>query len=122
MDYNSDFAYDLKVGQMGEKQLGDIFSSKKIEVKRDFFICKTKRIAIEFRSRGKPSGISTTEADWWAIMIARDEIESDDTIILIEVERLKSLVKKHHAKGRIKDVGDNNTSKAVMIPVNELFK
>jgi hypothetical protein len=35
MEYNNDFKFDLKVGQVGEKYLGNILNSKKIEVKTD---------------------------------------------------------------------------------------
>jgi hypothetical protein len=35
MDYNADFSYDLAVGQMSEKALGDIFQNRKVEVKAD---------------------------------------------------------------------------------------
>ena len=36
MDYNSDFKFDLKLGQLGEKHLADILKDKKIEVKTDY--------------------------------------------------------------------------------------
>ena len=35
MNFNSDFRYDLEIGQIYEKQLNDLFG-KKIEVKRHF--------------------------------------------------------------------------------------
>jgi len=35
------------------------------EVKNDLMAEKTGNIAIEFESRGKPSGVSTTKADYW---------------------------------------------------------
>ena len=35
MNYNSDFRHDLEVGQVSEKELGDIFENKTVEVKRD---------------------------------------------------------------------------------------
>ena len=33
MNFNSDFKYDLELGQLGEKYLNEILSNKKIEVK-----------------------------------------------------------------------------------------
>jgi hypothetical protein len=35
MDYNNDFRYDLKVGQVKEKELAEILNDKTIEVKFD---------------------------------------------------------------------------------------
>ena len=47
MEYCSDFNYDLKVGQTKEKQLADIFNSKKIEVKYDLMALKTRNVYVE---------------------------------------------------------------------------
>ena len=47
MNYNNDFRYDLKIGQIAEKELDDIFKDKKIEVKTDFIAQKTGNVFIE---------------------------------------------------------------------------
>ena len=36
MEYNSDFKYDLDLGQLGEKLVYDILTNKKVEVKTDY--------------------------------------------------------------------------------------
>jgi len=74
MKYNNDFKYDLEVGQVGEKYLGNILQSKKIEVKTDLQAHKTGNIFIEYYSRGKPSGISTSEADFYAFILSNEKI------------------------------------------------
>ena len=38
MKYNNDFKYDLKVGQVKEEELGNIFKNKTIEVNKDKLI------------------------------------------------------------------------------------
>ena len=58
MDYNSDFKYDLKVGQIKEKELGDIFNNSKVEVKYDLQALGTGNVFVEYWSRGKKSGLS----------------------------------------------------------------
>jgi len=63
MQFNSDFRYDLKVGQLEEKWLAELLQSKTLEVKRDFKASQTGRVFVEFFCRGKPSGVATTEAD-----------------------------------------------------------
>ena len=42
MKFNSDFKFDLEIGQMGEKTLASILEGNKIEVKTDI---KTKKTA-----------------------------------------------------------------------------
>jgi len=57
LNYNNDFKYDLKIGQVGETMLNEILHDSTIEVKRDSWIGRTGNIAVEYQSRGKPSGI-----------------------------------------------------------------
>jgi hypothetical protein len=114
LDYNSDFKYDLKTGVIGEKYLGRILSDKKIEVKTDFIASKTGNIFIEYMSRGKPSGISTTHADWYAFVL------SNDLIFLISSEKLKEKCRKYLKTKRDVVGGDNNSSKGIILPLIEL--
>ena len=61
------FDIDLQYGQVREKRLADMLSNDKIEVKTERDIWKTTgNIAIEYKCKGKPSGIAVTEAKWWA--------------------------------------------------------
>ena len=119
MNYNNNFKYDLQIGQIAEKKLADIFANKKIEVKYDKIAAKSGNIAIEFESRNQPSGISKTEADYYCYIIANTKCQ--DIYILIEVSRLKELCRKYYLENQIKNIGDNNTSKAVLIPLSDLF-
>jgi hypothetical protein len=118
MKFNNDFRYDLKFGQVGEELLGSIFTDKMIEVKRDNWIARSGNIAIEFESRGKPSGINKSLAEYW-VFIFSGKFE-DDIFLIIETKRLKTIFQKYYDKGSIKSMGDNNTSKAVLIPVKEI--
>lgn len=120
MEFCNDFNYDLKFGQIGEDMLAEIFNTKKVEVKRDKWICKSGNIAIEFKSRGKPSGIATTTADYWCFILSG---EMDDKImLLIEIEKLKYIARIYYKKENVKSMGDNNTSEAVLIPFSEIYK
>ena len=120
MEYCNDFKYDLKVGQIGEQLLNDIFTLKTIEVKRDSWIYKSGNIAIEYESRNKPSGIAKSEADYWAIIFSGDY--KDEIILIIKANRLKDICRIYYKKGNIKAMGDNNTSKAILIPIKEILK
>lgn len=112
MKHCSDFRADLIVGQEGEKTVATILGvveNDGIEVKRDLQSHQTGNIAIEYMSRGKPSGITTTESKYWAIIL-----EKTDTVIIIATERLKKLCKTY---GRKVYGGDNNTSKLILLPL-----
>lgn len=119
MNHNSDFKYDLEIGQVGETMLNEILHDSTIEVKRDSWICKSGNIAVEYESRGKPSGIAKTQATHWCFIFSGDY--NDEVMVLIETERLKRISRIFFKKGSVKSMGDNNTSKAVLIPVEKFI-
>ena len=88
MKYNNDFKYDLKVGQIQEEELGKILSEKRIEVKYDLQALDTGNVYVEYESRGKRSGISTSEAEFYCFAFG-------DTFHLIETKLLKSRCRKY---------------------------
>ena len=55
------------------------------EVKEDLIAWKTEMVAIEFESRYRPSGISTTKADWWIYRIV-------DTDEMGHLDLMKTLI------------------------------
>ena len=114
MDYNNDFKYDLKVGQVKEKELGEILFDKTIEVKYDLQALKTGNVYVEYYSRGKYSGISTSESDYYCFAFG-------DTFHLITSKELKDRCRKYLNTNRDKKGGDNNTSKGILLPINGLF-
>ena len=115
MKYNSDFKYDLKVGQVGEKYLGNILENKTIEVKTDYKASETGNIFIEYFSRGKPSGLAISKSDWYAFII------SNDNIILIKTDKLKDICRKYFWSDRDVKGGDNNTSQGILLNLKEII-
>jgi hypothetical protein len=114
MEYKNDFSYDLKVGQAKELELGRIFEFKTVEVKHDLMAEKTKNVYGEYRSRGKPSGISTSLADYYCFCFGK-------TFHLIETVHLKEKCRKYLKTNRDKVGGDNNSSKGILLPITELL-
>jgi len=114
MKYNNDFKYDLKVGQIKEEELGKILSEKRIEVKYDLQALDTGNVYVEYESRGKRSGISTSEAEFYCFAFG-------ETFHLIETKLLKSRCRKYINTKRDKRGGDSNTSKGILLPIKELF-
>ena len=118
-EYSSKFDIDLHFGESYEYSLAHILSLGKIEVKTERNKWKkTGNIAIELMNQGNLSGLTVTEAEWWAhILTYRGKIES---IILIPVPKLKKLVKHlvEEGKAMITMGGDNNSSELVLVSLN----
>lgn len=112
MKYNSDFKYDLKIGQLKEEELGNILNDKTVEVKYDLMALKTGNVYVEYESRGKKSGISTTKADYYCFVL-------DNTLHMIETGLLKDRCRKYINTIRDSRGGDSNSSRG--IPLDELF-
>ena len=112
------FDIDLKYGQVREQELADILQNEKIEVKTERDKWKeTGNICIEFRCRGKESGIAVTEAKWWVHVLA----DGDETVcmLMFPTNKLKEIARKHLDK--VVNGGDDNLSKMVLIPLKEIF-
>ncbi len=115
MEFNSDFRHDLKLAQETENAFANILGpNTTIEIKDDLQASQTGNIFIEFESRGKPSGIATTEADYWTIHI-------DGIWITIKTETLKEKARRIYKLFGTTMGGDSNTSKGVLIPIKNLF-
>ena len=118
MKHSGSFYHDLDFGEKAEDWVKDLFGGGlKVEVKSDRIAHETGRVYIEVYSRGNPSGISTTEADYWIY-----RIEGRGTAIIIPVDRLRSLVKRNFAyTNKFVEGGDNNTSQGVLIQLADLI-
>ena len=101
MNYNKDFRYDLAIELL----------CKKVEVKLDFKCLETGNIFVEYYSRGKKSGLSTTEAEYWCYWL------SDYHCILIKTDKLKEMCRKYLNTDRDRNGGDMNTSKGILLPI-----
>jgi hypothetical protein len=122
---NKQFDIDLDFGKITEKKLAEAFEGKgKIEVKTERWQEKstqwknTKNIAIEFRCRGKLSGLSTTESEFWIHML-----DDGGGGYIFETEYLKKLIRKKKEDGTlvVKMIGDDNASECAILPMKELF-
>ena len=114
MEYCSDFRYDLEVGQVAEAGLADTFENKKIEVKRDLKAKETGNIFIEYESRGKPSGLATTQSDFYCFVV-------EDLHIMLPTSQLKNIARSYIGTGRDVRGGDNNTSKGILLRLKDLI-
>ena len=116
------FDLDLNFGQIYEEKVRDIFEgdgSIEVKTERDIWQ-KTGNIAIEIRYRGKPSGISSTDAKWWIHILSNDN--DIETALMFKVEKLKQKIKRMVMIGMAKIVvgGDNDDSEIVLIPIDKI--
>ena len=118
MNFNNDFKYDLEIGLEGERIVDDLFKNKRIEVKRDSWIGRSGNIAVEYESRGKPSGIAKTQADYWLFIFSKEY--EDKVMLIVETNKLKKVARNYYNKGSIKAMGDSNTSYSVLIPIKDI--
>ena len=115
----SKFDIDLKYGQIREDIVKDMFENKKIEVKSERTGWrKTGNIAIEYESRGKPSGVYKTESDYWFHRLELDEGEFCTLVFPTPI--IRKIVDKYKDK-LTKNVGDNNTSRCVLVQIKKIF-
>jgi len=115
MKHNNDFRYDLEVGQVAEQMLAEILQGKKIEVKKDLQAHKTGNIYVEYESRGKPSGLATSEADYYCYFL------SDEHFVIIQTKRFKKICREYYKRNGCAKGGDSNSSKGVLLPINLLL-
>lgn len=118
MKYSNSFTYDLSFGEEAEDWVKKLLSNGfKIEVKNDRLIHKTGNLFIEYESRGKPSGLSTTTADYWIYRMS--ELDSS---ITLPVNCLKDICRLYYKENKhLKTGGDENTSKAFLVPLMKLL-
>ena len=113
------FDLDLKYGQVKEKIVADMLQDKKIEVKSERGMwLKTGNIAIEYESYGKPSGIATTESDYWFHNLCVDE--KNYATLVFKTDMLKQIVEQTNDKKTVSG-GDHNASKMYLMNIQNIF-
>ena len=110
------FDVDLAKGQIAEKMLQDILAGK-IEVKCDAKVSETGNVAIEYACSNRPSGISTSESPWWAIVFDGARYRKE-VIVLIQKDRLvELLVNQRSVAG-----GDGNRAQMYLLRKERLLE
>jgi len=118
------FDVDLEFGNIGEQYIQEIFDGNCwVEIKTERDIWKnTGNLFIEYKCRGKLSGISVSKASTWVYCFYyKDKIEFS---LIFNIEDLKQKIKKLHNLGIAKKVkgGDDNLSEGLLIPIKEMIR
>ena len=120
--FNKDFKYDLEFGEIRERRVAAIIGNGKVEVKTERGQwAATGNIAIEYRYRGNPSGLTTSKAEFWWYMLEKDgrHIYS----IVFPTDELKAKIRALDAQGKIRRTkgGDDNQSDLLLGPIIDLL-
>ena len=113
------FDVDLEFGQQWEKHIDDMVSgAKKCEVKteRDTW-SRTGNICIEIESYGKPSGLTSTEAEIWVHNLVKDNELCCS--LMFNTDKLRKIMK--DMKPRTVMGGDNLASKLYLVNIAKLL-
>lgn len=114
MKHSNSFYYDLDFGEQTEDWLKELLSDgKKVEVKTDRMAHITNNVYVEVYSRGKKSGISTTQANYWIF-----KIEKKDYSLIVSVQKLRDICKVMYQINGLTRGGDSDTSQGILIPIN----
>ncbi|MBA3844354.1 MAG: hypothetical protein H0X39_17350 [Actinobacteria bacterium] len=125
--YEPRFDLDSVVGRQGELFAQDIargLADGTVEVKTDEASAYTGNVYVEYqclRSKGwMPSGIATTEAEWWAFVLGPRK----DVLFALSTDRLRKLV--DHAQQnpwmRKRCVKGGNPTYGVAIPMGQFVE
>lgn len=114
---NKGFDIDLAYGLSRESAFLDVLNDGKVEVKADRRAATTGNFFVEIESRGRESGILTTESDFWV-----QEIAELGVFIMIPTSRMLQLVLDTKEKRGTVRGGDGNTSVGVLVRVTDCVK
>lgn len=123
--WNPRFDLDLKFGQQGERWLLWLAQpNAKVEVKTERDTWRdTGNLCFEYECRGKPSGVATTESDYWVHLLTVDGICYGGHIWATPY--LKAFLRRVWQKpmffgARVVAGGDDNASLMLLVPMNQL--
>ena len=124
--YEPRFDFDVRRGKVGEELVGTILESlvnASVEVKTDYGSVKTGNLYIEYEQapRGtdwRPSGIATSEAEFWAFAFAGGAI-------FTRSETLRKACRELYQEGQIgfrEGNANSSASRGVKLPVWRLLQ
>lgn len=123
---NRDEKFDIQLSEalIAERRLADIFAGariEKIELKTETWQWEqTGNIAIEFRRKRQPSGISATEADFWVHELRRDG--GTLLYLMFPVDRLKQLARDAFRAGDWRRGGDGGEFDVALIRLADILR
>jgi hypothetical protein len=119
--------FDFQLGQaiINERGLAEIFAYRtieKIELKSESVQWEeTRNICIEYARDGKPTGIATTQADYWVHELKRDG--KTLVYLMFPIDRLKELCRDAKARGWFRhNAGDNGRQSVILLRLWDILR
>jgi len=114
------FDVDLEFGKQWEEHIDEMFSGAKtceVKTERDKW-AGTGNICIEIESYGKPSGLTSTEAEMWVHNLVKDgELCCSLVFNTVKLREIMAEMKPYTVMG-----GDNRASKMHLVSIAKLLK
>ena len=110
------FDIDLRHGVAREDALVHVFLQARVEHKCDEKARRTGNLFIEYRQKGRPSGIAVTTAAWWAFEF------DDESWLIVPTKKLKRLARLAYQQNRRAKGGDYNLYEGVLLPIEWLVR
>lgn len=130
--YGRDSKFDLQLSAslVRNKHLGQIFTDRQIdrlprvwleEKSEQHQWERTQNICIEWADNGRPSGIMTTESDYWVHELLRDGRPL--CFLMFPIDRLRELERHYRKLGKISTrAGDDKRMSVTLIPLREILR
>lgn len=111
------FDIDLAYGTSREDAFRHVLNGATVEVKSDRECRRTGNLFIEYRQKGRPSGIAVTTADYWAFEY------DDDCWLVVPIERLRSVARDvYRSRPDLRRKGgDFDLYDGVVVPIHMLM-
>jgi len=113
------FDIDLRFGQEREGAFGKLLASSgdSVEIKSDQKCRRTGNLFVEYEQKGRPSGVSTTTASFWAFEF------DDDCWVVVPTERLRLVARQaYRDESRRVLGGDFNRYRGVLVRIADLVR
>lgn len=117
--YSHGKKFDIQLSQalINERRLGEIFKTGVIELKSESHQWEeTGNIFIEYSHNGQPSGLASTQAEYWVHELKR----KGDTLVylMFPIERLRLMARLAYIRGWYRELcGDGDRTKGVLVPL-----
>ncbi len=119
--YVPQFDIDAEFGRQGELIVMDIIDALKrgaVEVKTDEIAGRTGNVYVEYRCKGRASGIQTSEAEVWVFVVGEVAI----AVPRVKLERIAYALARRDPSSRKSCLRGSHPTDGIAVPIPMLFE
>lgn len=116
--YQPQWDIDYQIGKQGELFMTNVLRSlgtARIEIKTDEMAARTGNVYIEYECRGRPSGIATSKAEFWAWVLP------GDIILVAKTSAVRDLARTYFRAGKSECRRGSHPTRGVLVPVKHIL-